>query len=305
MRTVVGFALNNEISMVVEAPRSRSQKIVVNEKRKGVAGSPATVARILRVLGMPVHVLGVVGQDGEREKFQSVLAGLQISHDLFPLRQATPETYCAINGCGEGVIYSHRDPLIMDGGTETVLSKIKQVAGDLEVGCVVATSVRPEDVPLAEALFAAAPLNALRVINPNLHLIRDVDAFKAICSLATLLIVNRPEAEEVLSASEKEDAELLAQGLLKHTPEAIVTLGPAGSFYFNRSGEHLYQAAPNINVVDTVGAGDTFLGGFIAGRLKGFSNMQAMQLAAAAAAAKIKHLGSYSPPGLSEVEAYL
>lgn len=307
MHTVVGFALNYEVSLVVEAPHHGAQKVIVKEKRKGMAGSPITVAQALRILDFPVHILGVVGRDGEQLKFEAALANWGVSHDLFPLRETTPEAFCAINGTGEAMIFSHREPLIMDGQVENVLSRIRQVADNSKVSCVVATSIRPEDVPLTEALFGSAPPSALRVLNPNLHLIREEATFRKICSQASFLIVNRSEAEEILSASEKEGAAFLflVQGLLEYTPEAIVTLGSQGSLYSNRSAEYHYQAAPEVSVVDTTGAGHTYLGGFIAGRFRGLSNPESMKLASAMAAARIQHLGGYVPPSWEEVQTYL
>ena len=55
-------------------------------------------------------------------------------------------------------------------------------------------------------------------------------------------------------------------GLLRGTSTAIVvvTKGADGATAYLSSGEKVHQEAPNVCVVDTVGAGDTFNAGFMA-----------------------------------------
>ena len=305
-RTVVGFALTEEISMVAKEMPVDSQKVLVDEMRESVAGSPITIARTLAVLGMPAHILGVVGKDGGAPKFEMALNEWRISHHLFPLRDRTPKAFCVINGGGESKIYSHRGPLVLDGQESTVLEEIRQVVNQQVVGCVVATSIRPEDCRLAEVLFASAPEGTLRVLNPNLHLIRQPEEFRELCTHTQLLIVNRAEAAAILQKSSVGPAEWLVDDLLRlrFAPEVIVTCGGGGSTYGNVEGEKLYQPVPKVKVVDTTGAGHAYLAGLVAGRLKGYSNQESMRLAAAVAAAKITHLGGYNPPTSEEVRAY-
>lgn len=299
-KTIIGFALNHEMSLVV-APVPGSQKVPVSEMRIGVGGSPVTIARTMRAFGQHAHILGVVGRDGEQAKFKHALTEWGVSHSLFPLRERTPVGIFIINGGGEATNYTHRDPLVLDGDAESVLKHITDVAADPEVGCVIATSVRPEDVALVEAMFAAAPANAARVLNPNLHLIQDEAKFKTICAQANLLILNRVEAQTALKVGQDEGDWNLAEDLLDFTAEVIVTLGETGSVYLNRGREGFYTPAPKVEVKDTTGAGHTYLGAYVAARLQHLHVSDAMRIATAAAAAKIRHIGGYIPPTPEDV----
>ena len=49
----------------------------------------------------------------------------------------------------------------------------------------------------------------------------------------------------------------------------ILTCGVNGSYVFCRDGSTSFQPTPEVAVADTVGAGDSFTGSFVASLLKG------------------------------------
>lgn len=59
----------------------------------------------------------------------------------------------------------------------------------------------------------------------------------------------------------------------------ILTCGAIGSYAVNAKGEESWQDTPKVEVVDTVGAGDSFTGAFIAATLNGKSLKEAHALA--------------------------
>ena len=73
--------------------------------------------------------------------------------------------------------------------------------------------------------------------------------------------------------------------------EIILTLGSQGVLYRSESRK-CYQAAFEVNTVDTTGAGDTFTGYFIASAVKGNSVPDALLKAAKAAAITVMGKGA-------------
>ena len=73
---------------------------------------------------------------------------------------------------------------------------------------------------------------------------------------------------------------------------AIVTLGPAGSTGQDATGRYEQAAAP-AEVVDTTGAGDTFIAGFIHARTRGADLPQSLATGAAWAARTCGHVGGW------------
>lgn len=84
-----------------------------------------------------------------------------------------------------------------------------------------------------------------------------------------------------------------------------ITLGPRGSIF--KEGKRIYrQAAFNVDVVDTTGAGDVFHGAFAYGILQGWSLEKTAEFASAISALKCKRLGGRSGiPSFEEIMSFL
>lgn len=64
----------------------------------------------------------------------------------------------------------------------------------------------------------------------------------------------------------------------------ILTCGTHGSYVFYEDGKVSFQPTPKVNVADTVGAGDSFTGAFVASVFKGASVEEAHRKAVAVSA---------------------
>lgn len=107
-----------------------------------------------------------------------------------------------------------------------------------------------------------------------------------------VLVVNRSEARrfaEVLGVTVPHDADArtLADALLARTrviDEVVITLGPEGAVAATRDGRSASAAAPVVEVVGTIGAGDAFLGEYVVSRSSGLDLPGALARACAAGA---------------------
>ncbi|MEK3888819.1 fructoselysine 6-kinase [Bacillus sp. FSL K6-3431] len=73
---------------------------------------------------------------------------------------------------------------------------------------------------------------------------------------------------------------------------AVATLGENGSLAYD--GEQYYQCGVvEVNVVDTMGAGDSFISGFIFGILKGLPINKCLELGTETAAKTIEYIGTW------------
>lgn len=87
-------------------------------------------------------------------------------------------------------------------------------------------------------------------------------------------------------------------------PVVLVKRGAAGARLLTAAGVHDFPA-PRVGAVDTVGAGDVFAAGYLAGRLKGLSLSQAVRLAVAVAAASVAGRGREAYPNAAFLERQL
>ncbi len=113
--------------------------------------------------------------------------------------------------------------------------------------------------------------------------------------------VNEVEGEEL--TGKKEPLEMLDQFRIIY-PEAriILTLGSIGAYYQNKE-ERLFEPAMKVNAIDTVGAGDTFMGYFISGLANDLSPQECLNLATKASSITVQRKGAaQSIPTIEEIK---
>lgn len=110
--------------------------------------------------------------------------------------------------------------------------------------------------------------------------------------------------DEIPMLAEEHDTQLAAQKLAAHGATVIARSGDQGA-NLCRAGTHLHSPAFRVTVVDTVGAGDTFDGAYIAAKLSGKSDAEALCEANAAAAICVSKSSGRSGPTRRELDAFL
>ena len=115
------------------------------------------------------------------------------------------------------------------------------------------------------------------------------------------LVVNKHEAER-LAGGRGLDVEFVKHSGVR---TAVVTLGAKGALVFENGGMHMIPAFPTA-AVDMTGAGDAFLGAFVAARLFGAPTPDAVLRGAAAGALAVSRRGAFDAlPEGEEIEAFL
>jgi ribokinase len=164
------------------------------------------------------------------------------------------------------------------------------------------------EVPLAEnwALIRRAKEKGARIL---LNAAPAAAIPADILGLLDWLIVNENEAKQIAGALDikTDDARIAAQALAKtRGTTVIVTLGAAGAAaYLGKGGGFSVGALP-IRPVDTVGAGDSFVGGFAAATDRGHTLSDALRYASVGGAlACLKPGAQPSLPLLAAIEGRL
>jgi ribokinase len=126
--------------------------------------------------------------------------------------------------------------------------------------------------------------------------------FGGLLPFVDLLVVNESEAIQ-LGGSPDPEASLQALHAAG-AADVVLTLGGRGSRAFGRRGTAFVPAKP-VDVVDTTGAGDTYMGVLAAGLFdRGLPIGRAMAAASAAAAVTVTRPGTGSAfPSAAEIEA--
>lgn len=127
-----------------------------------------------------------------------------------------------------------------------------------------------------------------------------------------LLIVNRTEAAGLAgdpAGADETAAEQLLDGVRARAPagtEILLTLGAGGAVLDGPAGRLSHPALRAGAAADTTGAGDTFIGYFLAARLDGAGDETCLRRAAAAAALCVTRPGARDAiPHRDEVDSFL
>ncbi|MEV6568743.1 carbohydrate kinase family protein [Streptomyces kronopolitis] len=115
-----------------------------------------------------------------------------------------------------------------------------------------------------------------------------------------------PNAEEAMRYTRTDCPRAAARKLADLVPLAVVTLGAEGAHAVDgRSGESAEVPAIDVEALDTTGAGDVFVAGFVTGTLADWPLTDRLAFAGLGAALSVQEFGgSLSAPGWAEIAAW-
>jgi ribokinase len=223
----------------------------------------------------------------------------------------TPRVTQVETPTGAAFIYVHETRgdnaiIIVPGAAGGLCSADVDAAADAIRGARVFVTQLEQPVDAAlHALGIARAASSITVFNPAPALSFD-DALYGLCDY---VVPNETEAEALtgiavsdLAAARRAGDALLAKGC----GTALITLGERGAlFHAKDRSVHVppFSAGP---VVETTGAGDAFVGGFVAALAGGAEPLEAARFGSAAAGISVTRAGTApSMPRRAEIEALL
>lgn len=267
-----------------ETLSSRSLEIVLGGK-----GANQSVA--LARAGIPVCHVGRLGKADAWAAEQMRDAGVNVGAVSMI---DGPSGHAIIQVDDEG-----ENSIILHGGANQGFSRalLSQALADAESGDWLL--MQNECNAMADA-FAIAGEKGLSIAFNPAPMTADVGRLPI--EQCAVLIVNETEAA-ALAGTDDPEAALSLLGERCPDTRLVLTLGSRGAL-LQRAGERRQQAAEAVQVVDTTGAGDTFVGYFLAGLIQGLDEDAALQRACRAAALAVTIAGATpSIPLASDVDA--
>jgi len=297
--TVLG-SLNMDISVTVPRLPGPGATVVGGAARFTPGGKGANQAVAAARLGAEVRMVGCVGDDEFGRRLLAALRAEGINADAVRVAANTPTglAMIAVDEGGENLI------TVAPGANHQVAAPDVAAAAATERDILVVSAEIPipaitlvlADAHKAGAHGAPCVLNlAPAPETPAKETAADLVA--AAGANLDWLVVNESEAAAILghavsglAAAAKAAAELTARG--RPGPRhAVVTAGAAGAALAGSDGTHVIDGFP-VHAVDTVGAGDTFVGALAVALAAGVSAPDAVRAAAAAGAAAVTRQGA-------------
>lgn len=194
-----------------------------------------------------------------------------------------------------------QNSIVIAGGANDLLSPAHIDAAKelIEQADIVVLQLETPMATVVHAIKLARSLGKTVVLNPA----PAASLPDGMLELVDYLIPNEIEAAMLAGVSpEGADAKALAATLQKlGSDNVIITLGSKGVHAALYGGDYTFPAE-TVQAVDTTAAGDTFIGGFVAGLASGMDEAEAIQQGQRAAAWSVtKHGAQTSIPHLHEL----
>ena len=298
---IVFGSINMDLVVYSDKQPTKGETILGNSFETFQGGKGANQAVAVAKLGLPVSLIGKVGNDVFGDELLENLNRETVDTSMI-VRHEGPS--------GVAFIYvfeqtSENHIIVISGSNKEV--KSNQISDkELSTSDVLISQleVPPSEI---EDLFIRAKnsgtyrmLNAAPALEISKNLIRETD----------LLVMNESELENLSERSvDNENIDSIAEAIkvlnLKTTQSIAVTLGSKGVYvYTNQKGDFI--DGHKIEAVDTTGSGDCFIGALATHYLKSNDLIDSVNFANKAAALSVTKRGaSASMPTLEEVVNFL
>ncbi len=296
MKILVFGSLNIDYTYDVEHFVMAGETLSSLDLNEFVGGKGLNQAVALSKAGGEVYHAGCIGKDGTHLLKYLNDAGVNTEYVHVCDDMRTGHAIIQRNTTGDNCI-------LLYSGANTSIEKsyIDEVLKNFNSGDFIVLQNEINDVPY---IVEQAHERGMKIVlnpSPMNEKLRDVDLDKI-----DYLILNEIEAAQILDIKDSEGQssfEFLSDALVsKHSGlHVVLTLGSKGSIYKDRN-RSLTQKCYKTNVVDTTGAGDTFLGYFVTMISQNDDIQKSMDIASIAAAFAVgKNGAAASIPYLREI----
>lgn len=282
-RVVVVGSVNHDVVVTVAALPVPGETVLATGMRTALGGkgaNQADAAARTAPAGVTVAMVGAVGDDDAGRAMRSALDSAGV--DVSALRTVDGPSGTAIITVDE----DGENTIAVVPGANAIWPDLATV-GAVEPGDVLVLQAEiPLDV-VAAAMTAGSDAGATVLLNAAPAL----PALAELLPLADILIVNESEAAALVGLQGVGDDALLAAAAGR---TLVVTLGADGAVVVE-GGAHTRIPPVPVEAVDTVGAGDAFVGALAAALAGGATLTDAARLGAAAGALTATAVGARHP----------
>ncbi len=289
MITVVG-SLN--LDFFIETPRlpAPGETVLGHRFRQSPGGKGANQACAIGRLGAAgqVALIGAVGDDVFGREMITNLAGFGVDTTAIVVREnvSSGVAFIAVDASG-------RNQIIVASGANATLTPVDIARqGNLIRSSRILVAQLETPLPAVEAaLRTAREAGITTILNPA----PAVPLPHEVLALCDWIILNETEATTLTGRSllRPDEAPEVAAALRRSVPQAgiLITLGAAGA-WLDCDLASTAVAAHGVDAIDTVGAGDTFVGAFAVRLSEGNDARSAAAFASAAAALAVTQPGA-------------
>ncbi|MEE1086408.1 MAG: carbohydrate kinase family protein [Schaedlerella sp.] len=291
---IIGAAIVDVLVSPAEEEVFQTGSYAANEIKMTHGGDALNEATVLQQLGVPVHLETVIGSDtaGETVCRHMENAGLEESGLHIKNDMSTSVNVVLVKKNGERCFLTNPH------GSQRQI-ELKDITmpfpREINILCLASIFVFPKlKTEELQTIFSQAKSQGITVCadmtkRKNNETVEDIaPALKYVDYLF-------PNEEEAFLITGKENAEEAADTILAAgVGTVVIKCGARGCLVKNAETKFWSPAVENVNCVDTTGAGDSFVGGFLYGLANDFSLEECAKFANECGAKAVQKVGAIS-----------
>jgi sugar/nucleoside kinase (ribokinase family) len=265
---------------------SWGKSIWVEEITFSVGGNGANTSYALATLGAPVRLTGMVGRDAQGDAIIRMLEAAGVQLDIRRSDNPTTSTVVLVQSSSDRT-FVHRPGASRDVTADMLTYSAPGFSHFHLANPFSLPIVRTAGGEIMARAKAAGVTTSLDTAwDAKNRWIEDIGP--CLCH-TDVLFVNDSEAEMLTGSDDPcEAARILRQYGAK---DIVIKVGPEGCLIFDGTGES-HVPGFEVTAKDTTGAGDCFVGAFLAGLHRGLKYIEAARIANAAGAMNVEQLGA-------------
>ena len=269
-------------------------------------GAPMNVALHLNRIGQKVSISSKVGNDDQGKKLIAFLEDSGLRTDLIQIDETLPTSEVLVHlDENNNATYEICEPVAWDKLilTDSLINQAKSS------GLIIYGTLASRNPETRNTILQLLENDVVKLIDVNLRQPYDTREIVEQLILKSDIVKLNDEELGVFGQwynKHKHDEESLVRWFAEefNSKMVIVTKGDKGALLYS-DGEFFDHPGFKVDAVDTVGAGDAFLAGFIAALLEGKTNDKALEFACAAGAFVASKAGATPEYDRIEIEQLL
>ncbi|CAM3545942.1 sugar kinase [Stackebrandtia soli] len=270
--------------------------------RVGVAGAETNVADGLARLGIRTGWHGRLGADPFGAMILKRLVSAGVSVDSVEIDPTRPTGIYVKDPASRSVHYrrsnsaaSIMDELTLDRLAAAPITHISGITAALSASCLRLLRHILDGSRRGVVSFDVNYRPALWTVSQAAPILLEL------AQAADLVLVGRDEAEALWGTTSADEI----RAHLSRPRTLVVKDGDIGATAFIGDDVRVFEAAPKVEVVEPVGAGDAFAAGYLAGVVRGFDPSKRLRLGHRLAARALRSAGDLGvPPSTAELDAW-
>lgn len=302
-------AINWDINLFMERLPREGEEVPVKEIQRVSGGTAANVSvAAARILGPgKVAFIGALGEDSIAEEQIKILKdeGVDPTGILIVPGEESGQAYISISESGENEIHTYFGANLKITEDHLADSTRLELVKSAKV-CV----IMDPPVETARKMAKLCREHGVKVIwGPGVYAEEGLETLLSTLKNVDYFILNHVEYENLLGTS---DPKTVSKELGRNVEDitCIIKHGADGCVLCEDDGTIIQmEAAPigkmGLKVVNTVGCGDAFIGGFASGLVDGLSHIEALRRASAAGSYKATRIETRGGPNKEQLEQML